>query len=66
MFFRGVPLVLRPVVLRKFIMKVFHIIIAVGLGQNAGGCNGSIDAVALYHAFMRDFSKRREPVSVNQ
>lgn len=62
----GVAFVLGPVVLREFVMYFLHVIIAVGLGQYAGRCNGGIKPIALDDAFMRNPFIRGEPVAVDQ
>lgn len=47
-------------------VQVAHKIVAVGLGQNAGGGNGSINGVALDDAFMPDPFVFIEAVAVDE
>ena len=45
----GITLVATPVVLRIFLGKTVHIVVTIGLGEDAGSCYGEILAVALYY-----------------
>ena len=47
MFFGGITLVAEPVVLGIFLCQAIHIIIAIGLGEDAGGSNRQVLPVAL-------------------
>lgn len=43
----GVALVASPAILRALVVEGVHIVVAEGLGQNAGGGDGLVFAVAL-------------------
>ena len=47
MFFGGITLVAEPVVLGIFLCQTVHIIVTIGLGEDAGGSNRKVLAVAL-------------------
>jgi len=46
----GVAFVLIPVVLRKFVVEVFHEFVSVGFGEDGGGRNALVFAVSLGYA----------------
>ena len=49
MLLRGIALVATPIVLGIFLGKTVHIVVTIGLGEDAGSCYGEILAVALYY-----------------
>ena len=49
MFLGGIALVATPIVLGIFLGKTVHIVVTIGLGEDAGSCYGEILAVALYY-----------------
>ena len=49
MLFCGIALVAPPIVLGIFLGKTVHIVVTIGLGEDAGSSYGEILAVALYY-----------------
>ena len=48
MFLGGVALVGEPVVLGIFLGQLVHVVVTIGLGEDAGSCDGEVLAVALH------------------
>ena len=65
MFFCGITFVTLPVVVGKLFCQAIHIIIAIGLGQNAGSSNGEIFAITFHDGGGRQRMIRRETISVD-
>ena len=49
MFLGRIALIAMPVVLGIFLSKTVHIVVTIGLGEDAGSCYGEILAVAFYY-----------------
>ena len=62
---RGVALVALPVVERIFVGKAVHVVVAEGLGQDAGRRYGLILAVALHDGGVGQVAVGREAVAVD-
>ena len=61
----AIAFVLDPIVLGIFFMVLQHEIIAVGLCQDAGGCDGKILAITFDDGGMRDFFVGLEPIAID-
>ncbi len=55
-----------PVVMGKRLVQLQHIIVAVGFGQYAGGCNGGIEGIAFYNTMVWRLFPGSKPVAVYQ
>src|SRR5579872_281182 len=66
MFPGAVTLIRDPAVFRIFGMEVQHVFIPPGFGENAGGCDGGEDRIALDDATMGGSPVACEPVAVDE
>ena len=64
MFLGGIALVATPIVLGIFLGKTVHIVVTIGLGEDAGGSYGEILAVALYYCGVRQVVIWLEAIAV--
>src|SRR5688572_14200557 len=65
-FGSAITLIGDPTVMREFIVQVAHKIIAVGLGQDAGGSDGGINSITFYYAFVRQLFILSEAVPIDE
>ena len=62
----GIAFIACPVVFGKLMVQILHVIIPIGLCQNAGGSNGSINAITLDNGTLTNqtFSNRTVDVTL--
>src|SRR5574344_2522809 len=63
-FFGGISLVAFPVVLRVLLRQFVHVVITVGLRQDAGGSNGKILTIPLYNGGMGEVTVFFELIAI--
>ena len=66
MRFRGIALVLLPVIGRKAGGQFIHIVVTIGLGQDGGRSDAQVFAVTLHHRRMGNSRIGIEAVAINQ
>ena len=55
-----------PAINGIFPVKILHVLIPVGFGQDGGGCNGHVYPISFNNAVIGDIPPRPEPVSVHK